>query len=220
MFIGIILVILALAQLILGLRFIFGYQRGQATTWYGLFMIGVSFYVGANGLGYLNQIISQGQAEHLAWTGAAILATFVLPFSYTFPLPRRTVRELLPLALWPVIIFVPGIMWTNAFIPQDAIVSFGNGYATQRGDYFWFFLAFFAVYWIWALVNTICSYRTSDGVHRQHLKIFLIGTVISLAISCYFDIYMALTDSTHFGYIGSVCSSIWFGFTAYILLKK
>lgn len=220
MMIGTILAILALAQLILGLRFIFGYQRNQTLVWYGLFMIGVALYVGANGLGYLKVLLTQGQAEHLAWTGGALTAIFILPFSFSFPLQRKTPRELLPWVLWPLAIFVPGILWTNAFILQQAIVNFGDGYTTEPGEYFSFFLTFFALYWLWALVNFIRSYRTVDGVHRQQLTIFLIGTTLSILIASYFDIVKPLTDATRFGYVGSLCSSIWFGFTAYILLKK
>jgi hypothetical protein len=220
MIIGWILTVLAVAQLILGLRFVFGYQRNQTLVWYGLFMIGVGLYVGANGLGYLKAILTQSQAEHLAWTGGAIVATFILPFSYSFPLQRKSVRELLPLVLWPLALFVPGILWTNAFILQQAIVNFGDGYTTQPGAYFPLFLIFFALYWVWAFVNFIRSYKASDGIHRQQLTIFLIGTIASIVIAAYFDILKPLTDATRFGYIGSLCSSIWFGFTAYILLKK
>lgn len=217
---GTILVILALAQLILGLRFIFGYQRSQTLVWYGLFMVGVALYVGANGLGYLKLLLTQGQAEHLAWTGGALTATFILPFSFVFPLQRKSARELLPWVLWPLLIFVPGILWTNAFILQKANVNFGNGYMTQPGSFFPFFLIFFALYWLWALVNLVRSYRGTDGIHRQQVKIFLIGTLVSVLISSYFDILRPLTSATQFGYVGSLCSSIWFGFTAYILLKK
>lgn len=220
MVIGIILAILALAQLALGLNFIFGHRKNLTLFWYGLFMIGASMYVGANSLGYLNWLVTQSQAEHLAWAGGAMTAIFILPFSYTFPLPRRTMRELLPLVIWPLVIFVPGFLFANAFIPQNAIVTFGDGYQTQPGDYFAFFLTFFAVYWLWSFVNFGRSLRNADGIHRQQVTIFLVGTAISILISGYFDIYRALIDSTHPGYIGSLCSSIWFGFTAYILLKK
>lgn len=220
MLIGSILTVLAIAQLILGLWFLFGKQRNQTLLWYGLFMVGVALYVGANGLGYLNWLISQAQAEHVAWTGAAIITTFILPFSLTFPLPRRTMRELLPLIAWPLAIFLPGILFSDAFILQQGKVNFGNGYMTQTGTYFPFFLAFFIMYWLWAFVNFGRSLKTSDGVHKQQIITFLIGTSISFALSGYFDIIKPLTSATQFGYIGSLCSSIWFGFTAYILVKK
>lgn len=220
MVIGIILTILALTQFALGLNFIFRQRHNQTLFWYGLFMVGAAMYVGANGFGYLNWLLTQSQAEHLAWAGGAMTAIFILPFSYTFPLPRRTMRELLPLVAWPLIIFVPGILWTNAFILQKAIVNFGNGYVIQPGDFFSFFLAFFIVYWLWAFVNFVRSLRAADGVRRQQITIFLIGAAISILISGYFDILKPLTDASRFGYIGSLCSSIWFGFTAYILLKK
>lgn len=218
--IGSILTILAVAQLGLGLKFIFGYQRSQTLVWYGLFTIGVGLYVGANGLGYLKLLLTQSQAEHLAWAAAAIVATFILPFSFSFPLKIRTVRELLPWVLWPLVIFIPGILWTNAFILQEGIVNFGNGYATSRGVYFPFFIFFFAAYWLWSIVNFIRSYLVSDGIHRQQLRIFLIGLCISILISSYFDIFLPLTNTTNFGYVGSLATSIWFGFTAYILLRK
>jgi hypothetical protein len=220
MLIGSILTVLAIAQLILGLWFLFGKQRNQTLLWYGLFMVGVALYVGANGLGYLGWLISQAQAEHLAWTGGAIVTTFILPFSFTFPLPRRTVRELVPWAIWPLAVFVPGILLSNAFILQDAIVNFGDGYKTEPGAYFPLLMTFFVIYWLWAIMNFLRSLRSSDGTHRQHLSIFLIGLLISFGLVAYFDIIKPLSAPTQFGYIGSLCSSIWFGFTAYILVKK
>lgn len=218
--IGYILFPLALLQLGLGVSFIVRYRGNQATLWYGLFMIGVSFYVGANGLGYLHWLISQQQAEHLAWTGGAFTAAFIVPFSYSFPITQRSWRELLPWVLWPLVVFVPGILWTNAFVQQQSIVNFGNGYVTSSGPYFNVFLAFFMVYWVWAFTTFFRSLRRADGVHRRYLQIFLVGTILSIGISSFFDIYMPLTHATRFGYIGSLCSSIWFGFTSYILVRK
>lgn len=217
--IGYVLIALAVAQCILGIRFVSNY-RSQATVWYGVFMLGAALYVGANGLGYLDWLVTQAQAEHLAWTGGAIIATFILPFSYSFPFPKRTVRELLPLVLWPLVIFVPGILWTNAFILQDATVNFGNGYTTASGPYFTFFLVFFSAYWLWAIFNLISSYVKADGVHRQQIGIFLVGTVLSVLIATYFDVFTPLTQATRFGYVGSLCTAIWFGVTGYILLRK
>lgn len=218
--IGYFLTLLGLAQLILGFWFILGYRGNQTSLWYGFFMIGVALYVSANGIGYLDWMLSQETAEHLAWAGGAITATFILPFSFSFPYPKKRVRELLPLIVWPILIFVPGILWKSIFIIQQAQINFKNGYLTQTGAYFPFFLIFFVTYWLWAFVNFTLSLRTSDGVHRRYLSIFLIGTIVSIVISGYFDIYLPLTKTTHFGYVGSLCSVVWFGFTSYILVKK
>lgn len=64
-----------------------------------------------------------------------------------------------------------------------------------------------------ALVQLALGLRFIFGYQRRQV----FG---SLAISGYFDIYKPLTNASRFGYVGSLCSSIWFGFTAYILLKK
>ena len=95
-----------------------------------------------------------------------------------------------------------------------------TAYETQPGVYFPFFLTFFVVYWLWAFINFGRSLHSSDGVRQQQVMIIMIGTALSLLISGYFDIFKPLTVATQLGYVGSLCSSIWFGFTAYILLKK
>ncbi len=220
MIIGYILLLIALAEFFLGLYLIFRYQRSQATMWYGLFAIAISVYVGANGLGYVNTVVTGQWAEHIAWVGGMATAMFFLPFSYTFPLPRRSARELVPLAIWPLAIIIPGLLFTNLFVQQQSIVRFGQGYKTATGPYFWFMILIFLVYWIWAITNLIIRLRKSDGTHRQYLQLILIGIFLSLLVSAIFDIYMPLTHVTRYGYIGSLFSTIWLGFTSYIILKK
>ncbi len=220
MLIGYILILISLAELVLGSFLIFRYQRNQAQIWYGLFAMAVAVYVLGNGLGYVGALISANLSEHLAWVGGMATAIFFLPFSFTYPLPRRSARELIPLTIWPLIIFVPGLLLTDLFVRQQVIVKFGQGYMTDTGSYFWFMIAIFAVYWIWAIKNILLHHKNSDGLHRKNIKLIMIGLATSLLVSSFFDIYMPLTHLTRFGYIGSLFSAVWLGFTSYIILKK
>lgn len=218
MFVGFILLLVSLTELGLASFFFFGYRRNQATLWYGLFSIAVALYVGGNALGYLGWLAGRW-SEHLAWLGGVSTAVFFLPFSFSFPIPFKKICDLLPLILWPLSIFIPGILLTNAFIQQQSIVEFGKGYATAQGPYIWFMLLFFAVYWIWSIVNIIRSQRRSDGLHKRYLNIILLGIISSLVISGIFDIYIPLFSPTRFGYVGSLFTSIWLATTSYIILK-
>ncbi len=220
MLIGYVLFLIALAELVLGFFLISRYEKNQATMWYGLLAIAIAVYVGANGLGYVDSAVSGRWAEHIAWAGGMATAMFILPFSFTFPLPRRTLRELIPLAVWPLVIIIPGLLFTNLFVQQQSIVRFGQGYTTAAGPYFWFMILIFAAYWVWAIVNLIVRLRSSDGTHRYYLRLILIGIFASLLVSAVFDIYMPLTHVTRYGYVGSFFSTIWLGFTSYIILRK
>lgn len=218
MVIGYILLVIALVEFILGLWFIFRYQKSQATIWFGLFCIGSSIYVGGNGIGFVIDNVSF--AERIGWAGGALATTFFLPFSYTFPIARRTVRELLPWVLWPTIFFCFGSLFTDLIVEDIGLISYRVGYRTADGPYFWTFLVFFAVYWIWALWNLAFTIRKSDGYHRWQAKMVITGIIASLIVSTIFDITLPLITVSHFGYVGSFFTSIWLGFTSYILLKR
>jgi hypothetical protein len=218
MLIGYVLLLIALAEVILGLFLIFRYQRSQATTWYGLFAIGIAIYVATNGLGYMQNNFYI--AERFGWIGGLMTAIFILPFSWSFPLPRKKISELLPFVIWPLAVFVPGILLTNIFLREDAVINYIAGYQTAPGPYFWFMLMFFFVYWIWALANLIYRYTKSDGQHRWMIKMILIGIGLSLVVSVAFDIIYPLVAISKIGYVGSLFSAIWLGFTSYIIIKR
>jgi hypothetical protein len=221
MIIGSILLLIAIAEFGLGIWFITKYPKNQTTLWYGLFALGVSFYVGSNAFGFL-EIGDMNYAEKVGWSGAAIITASFLAFSYSFPLPRKKNPELIPLVLWPIIVFVPTFLFTTLLIgfSSNELYNYETGYQTVDGPYFWVFLIFFGVYWLWSLKNLISNYLNSDGIHRWQLRMLLTGVSLSLLVSVVFDIILPLIARTNFGYVGSLFSAIWLGFTASIILKK
>src|SRR5262245_50225354 len=110
---GSFLLLIAVAELCLGIWFLTQYQKNQATSWYGLFAIATAIYVASNGLGYL--INNFYIAERFGWVGGIMTATFILPFSFSFPLPQKPIQQLLPLVLWPLAVFIPGFLLTDIF---------------------------------------------------------------------------------------------------------
>lgn len=218
--IGWILLIIAVAEFCLGLFLIFGYQKSQATFWYGLFAVSAAIYVGANGLGYVGGVISGQFAEQLAWVGGINTAFFFLAFSYSFPLPVKNNMDLLPWVVWPVGLFTIGIFFSEVFVGEKFIPSFGSGYKTEAGPLFWFMILVIGLYWVWSVTNFIRRARISDGVFLRNIQLILAGIFCSLLVSSVFDIYMPLMNVTRFGYVGSLFTSVWLGFTSYIILKK
>lgn len=218
MLIGLILIALALVELWLGLYFIFRYEKRQSTIWYGLFFIGASVYVGANGWGFIYDQFYI--AERFGWFGGALATSLFLPFSYSFPIPQRTYRELLPWVIWPVVIFGLGSLFTDLFVKEQGIISYREGYQTAAGKFFWLYILFFATYWVWAITNLAKSFLRSDGIHRWILKMTLVGILTSLLVSIIFDIALPLITKSRFGYLGSLFTSVWVLFTGYILVAK
>lgn len=218
MVIGYVLLAVAFAEFALGLYFLTRYKTQQSTFWFGLFCFGVAMYVATNGLGYMRN--SFYIAERFGWVGGMLTAIFILPFSWTFPLPRKRIGEVLPFVIWPLVVFTPGILWTDIFLRADAIVDYVQGYQTAPGPYFWFMLMLFFVNWVWALGNMLYNFSRSDGHHRWMLKMLLIGLGLSLIVSVATDIIYPLVTVSKIGYIGSLFSAVWLGFTSYILLKR
>lgn len=220
MIIGFILLLIAIAEVALGVWFLTKYQRNQATMWYGLFAIGAAIYVASNGYGFLFNSIQGDLTERFGWLGGGILTAFFLAFSFTFPLPKKKLSELLPLVIWPLAVFIPGFLWTDVFLHRQPLIHYGTGYQTAPGPFFWFFVVYFAVYWMWAITNLVIRLRVSDGLHRWMIRMVLFGILASLAVSSVFDITLPLVTTSRFGYVGSLFTSVWLGFTSYIILRK
>lgn len=218
MIIGYILTIIAATEVILGLYFLVRYQKSPTSVSYGLFALGSAVYVGANGLGYLSGSFLIG--ERLGWLGGFLATVFYLPFSQSFPIPKKRWRELFPWILWPLLLFGGGILFTNMFITVSGLSRFGEGYKIATGAYFWLLLVFLLSYWTWSVTNLIRAHRISGGSQRKLVKYVMIGTFISLAGSLIFDVAIPLIVPNNFGYVGSLLTSAWLGMTAYILVKK
>ncbi len=218
MLIGYTLILIALAELALGLYLITKYQNSQAKIWYGLFCMAVAIYVGANGLGYLRDNFYI--AERVGWAGALLTSIFILPFSFSFPLPRKKFGELWPLVVWPILIFIPAVLTTDLLLNNQGSINYTQGYQTLQGPYFYAMVSLFGVYWLWALINMFWRRSHSDGVHRRQLNLILLSIVFSLAVSTVTDIILPIVTKSALGYVGSLFSSVWLGFTAYIILRK
>ncbi len=216
--IGYILLAIAVAELYLGVWFLIRYQKSPATVFFGLFAIGSAIYVAANGLGYVLDNLFIG--DKIGWAGGVIATACFLPFSLSYPISRHSWRELWQLALWPVAIFVPAVLLTNAVVQRQATYHYAEGYKTSPGELFGLLLTFVGVYWIWSVTSLIVHRRKSDGSHRRNLSVVLGGVLASLAVTTAFDIILPLVTKSHFGYIGSLFTSFWVGATGYIILKK
>ncbi len=219
MLIGLILLAISLTEFFLGLYFIFRYEKSQSTIWYGLFYIGMSIYVGANGLGYLGRFFAPGGLEQLAWSGGVLATAFFLSFSFSYPIPSRPFRDVVPWVIWPLLVFIPALLRTDLFIGTEG-VRFGEGYKTDQGPYFFVLILFIFFYWAWSLLNLVKNFRSSDGIHRLVLKIVILGVCTSFVVTTIFDIIIPLVTVTRFGYVGSLFTSVWVLFTGYILVKK
>lgn len=218
MIIGWILIALAILEVLLGLYFLLRYQKSLATTFYGLFALGSAIYAGANGAGYVSNNFFIG--EKLGWVGGVLATAMFLPFSMSFPLPRKTISHILPVVLWPIIVFIPGILLTNIFVGNPANHVFGTGYETNTGPYFWLLAIFILFYWGWSLVNLIQQRKLAGGFQHTILTRVLIGTIISLTASLFFDFLLPLLTPSGFGYLGSLFTAAWLGMMAYIILVK
>ncbi len=216
---GYLLATIAIGELIFGLYFILKSNYRQSAWWLGLFMISTSIYVAGNAFGYLNFWTSDLN-EQIAWSGGILATASFLPFSFSYPYQKHAFSEMLILILWPAVIFIPGIFFSNSFLRLNADVSFGAGYRTASGELFFLVLIFFASYWFIGIYELARLLLKSDGSIRMNTKIMLAGILTSLAIVSFFDIYLPLKTVTSLGFLGSLATSIWLGATTYIITSK
>lgn len=219
MIIGYVLLAIAIVEIIIGLNLLFKYQKSLSTLFFGLFTFSAAIYVGANGAAYAQSSYT-GLHDALAWVGGALATTFFFAFSFSFPYPKKTVAELFPWIVWPIVVFVPSILFTNAVIVHQPKYQIGTEYSNTPGPIFWLFLVMFFVYWGWALINFIRYYRKSSGYYRMFVRILLTGIIVSLISSSIFDIFLPMFTKSGFGYVGSLLTSVWVIGAGYLMVKK
>ena len=126
--IGYILLIISVVEVILGFYLIFRYVKSPATIYYGLFALSVALYVGANGYGFSPFSENDIWLEIIAWIGGTFTAPFILGFSYSFPYPRKSNKEILSLVLSPLVFFFVVILFSNTFVDHNSVISFDEGF--------------------------------------------------------------------------------------------
>jgi len=219
MIIGYILLAIAIVEIIIGINLLFKYQKSLSTLFFGLFCFSAAIYVGANGVAYA-QSSYNALCEAFAWVGGSLATAFFFAFSFSFPHPKKTLAELAPWIIWPIVVFVPSILFTDEIIVHKPEYQIGTVYNNVIGPMFWLFLVMFFVYWGWALVNFIRYYRKSSGYYRMFVRILLTGIVVSLISSSIFDIFLPMFMKSGFGYIGSLLTSVWVIGAGYLMVKK
>lgn len=218
MIVGYILVLIAIIDVVVGLRLVFRYQRSKSSILYGLVSFGIGLYVAINGLGYAGVIVGNPVVRY-GWVGATIATVCFLGFSFSWPIPRKKNDALLPLILWPAIIFIPAFMFTNLLVKDNGALKYTDGYNRANGDFLLFFYLFFVVYWVWSLINLWTLRKQSEGIHYWQLSTVFFGTLASLLLASTFDIILPGIGVGEIGYIGPLSTSIWLGFSGFVLLK-
>ncbi|MFH0952586.1 MAG: histidine kinase N-terminal 7TM domain-containing protein [Patescibacteria group bacterium] len=217
---GIVLLIIASLEVILGIYIVLRYQRSEINLWYVLFIFSVALWVGTNSYIYLtNPGGASYEFEKISWfAGVLVTATFLM-FSFYFPYKSKTISpHYLFLVIIPVLFFTPYIFAGKLFL--EGIKVTDQGYGIEVGPLFYLFPIFFLVYWSWAITNLFKKFKVSDGVHHWQLKYLLIGVIVPVAIITITDIFLPWLSSSKLGWVGSASSAIWLGFTTYIILKK
>lgn len=220
MLIGYILLVIAAAQVLIGLTLIFRYQKKPATIFYGLFALSAAVIVAANGIGYLSNTVPANTLETITWSSAILLPIFFLGFCFSFPIPRRPIREILPLIIWPIFIFPLAIISSDSIIIHRHIEAFRDNYAVSPGQLMWMYIVVFSVYWIWGIYLLIKEHTKSTGYYRWFIRIVIISVFISLTTSVYFDLIQPIANTSRYSFIGSLFTAVWVIITSYLMLKK
>lgn len=213
-----LLLFIGFFQTCLGIWLLTKYEKGQATFWYGFFSFSVAIYVFSNAFGILG-IVSPNLADRLAWFGGMSTAVFFLPFSFMYPVQRKSVSELWILIIWPQILLFAGIFFSDIFIVGSKNLTFQETYGAGRGNFFWFMLLIFGFYWAWSIFNLLKSYLWLSGAQKRNILYVILGTVTSLTFSVLFDIIIPIKHSNVVAYLGSIFTSIWLFVTVYIIIR-
>lgn len=221
LFHGYLLIIIGLAEVVLGLWFIFRYKRSPMNTWYLAFVFSVAFWVLANaGIYFYANNLDQAQFyNELTWLGGVFIAFTFLFFSFYFPISLKPVKGYYYLLIIiPLILFIYLIFFSDLFVTGMAFEDYNQQFFT--GSLFFLFPVYFFIYWTWALVNLIRKLKRTDGAHIQQLKLLLAGVLISSVIIIIFDIIYPLLGKAVVSGLGPEFTLVWLGFTTYIILKK
>lgn len=209
-----------LAELVLGVFLLVKYRRGAVNSWYTLFVFAVTAWVGTNI--FLNGLQFGEQSlilEKVTWFIGVFITSFFLMFSFYFPFSKKKLsKSYLWLVIVPAIFFTVIIFSNDLFIKE--VIESHSTYTLVTGPLYFTFPVFFIFYWMWSVINLVTKFRIADGLHKWQLKYLLMGILIPLPIVLVTDILLPTVTDSALGWVGSVSSIIWLGFSAYIIYGR
>lgn len=220
---GIILLLIAFLELVLGLYILLRNPKNEISRWYSLLVFSIMLWVIGNGGSiFFNNLNIINFINKLAWVGPIILAPTFLFLSWVFPYKTKALTIKNWLIFFIPIIFFLIILFTS-FLPIMKSTNLDEWRTPNFGPGLHLFNAFFIIYWLWAIYNFYKKYKTADGIHHWQLKYLLIGIIISSLYGITLNLILPWINMTVLpivGAIGAEASIFWLGFTAYVLFKK
>jgi hypothetical protein len=220
MIVGYLLLILAIMQIVIGTYLISRYTHNLSTISYGVFAWCSAIYVGANGIGFTRLVSNPNIPEMIAWTGGVLVTCAFFFFSFNYPLPKRSLISLLPLLAWPVLFFVPALLFSHLVIVYQSNVLYGEPYHIHYGSFFWQFIIFLIVYWSWAITNLVKHLSSTYGTQRSVLNSVLLFATTWMVSALFFDIILPMAGHSTLSFMGSLVSAVWVIATTRIILRQ
>lgn len=214
---GIILIIIAIVEFILGLYILIKHQSQKIPIYYSLFIFSVVIWVLSNGIFVLTVSNFWGD---LAFVGAILLVAFFLVFAWVFPYEDKIIGVKRKLFLILPVIFFIVTLYINGIFIKEYSDPFHGGSHDIHGPIYYFFVVYILTCFIWGISVLINKFKKSDGIHRWQLKYFLIGIILSCIFGVTFNLILPLFGVSSYSSYGPASTIIWLGFTSYIILKK
>lgn len=219
--IAILLYLVGAAELVLGVYI--GIQKPMSTirasyTWV---VFGTAGWVLANAV-FRHITSDEGAllAERFTFIFGIIATAAYLYFSFVFPMQLKRVPtwKFLYVILSAVTISLFAL-FTN-FLVVDAELVLPRASIYTYGSLYIPFLIWFFVTWIWSLTNFARKYRGLDPFYQWQVRMILFSIIVPIIMISVFDLLVPYLGIAGYGWVGSMSSIIWLGFSTYIVVRR
>lgn len=153
----------------------------------------------------------------LSLVGPIFIPYFILQFSHYFPYSNthwsRNKHIVILLPVVALLVFVP----TNENIKNVILHSWGA--ETIPGSLYYFYIAYFIVYSVFAYYVLVNKFRESKGISKQQIKYILLGYAIASFFALLTNAIIPLFGVINLSVLGPPSILIFIGLTSYAILK-
>jgi len=158
----------------------------------------------------------------LAFAGAAVIPYFFLLFSIEFPRHDKSKSN-----IFLVILFIIGLglfflsLFTQAVVAGEVKKVGQFGFTANFGSLYKYFGVYFVVFVFWGGLNFIKKLKTTiDQTEKKQIKIFLLGSILSLSIGAMLNLILPLVFDIHgYSQLGPFATIFFVFFTALAITK-
>lgn len=216
----IFILIIALANIILGLFIISKYRKILGNIFFGLMCVSGGLWALTNGLLYSNFFENYYLVIKILFVFAILAPLFYLLFAYHFPIKTKLYSKTSNY----IIYFIPSILIIfvilGVFKIQTVLIVDKQVYQPVVFHDFLIFSVYFFYYVSWGVILLLQKYFGNLGIYKIQIRLVILATLITFALTGFVSIILPLLGISNYDWLGGIFTSIFFFIVGYLLFYK